>query len=390
MTTEARNYTDEAKKRRGGGRSDPPESKWGGREVGVEDIIDAGGDYRDWFTVDMRIKAWLQALGRHKRARATRRNLDTKEWDFGQSLVVGRMGANKSVLATYMCYKWYQKGHPVFSNGSLLFGRRLEGSELYDIVSLVPKCSVVFIDEAHGVFEGGAATTYGVRSWEILSAGLRKKNCKIIMASALAKKVAAGVRSECAEVWAPVKVKVTSDMPWTTKRPGHSDPRNFKVAWDVWDDYPFEGKDLTQPGGGRKTYGLGKPHHTRFAVGETVRNAFMLTDSFLPVDTAFAQKFAGKDAVTQARGGAEGKVNYDQFGEAHTKVLTTLLQLHSTGTAPEYIRATAIAGKIGLNNTTTGRLLSGLFGHVDGYFNNNKGYHLPTMIQTIYNEYDVE
>ena len=390
----ASSYQAEAERRRAtSDRSDPPEEEWAGREIDIDDVINAGGDYRDWFSVDMRINAHLRARGLFMLARRRRKRFNTGGWDFGQTLIVGRMGAKKSVLAAYLAYYWYVRGHPVFSNGSLLFGRRVEGAELYDVVSRIPHDSLIFVDEAHGTFESAASTTTGVRAWEIQAAGLRKLNCKIFMASAMAKMIAPAIRQECDTLLRPRKVKVSSEVPWQAKYANHSDPRNFLMGWDKWTGYPFQGADLIG-GGGRSGKSLGKPDATVITKNpNTVRNAFLLTDSFVPVDVAHAQLYARRGAMDAARanagqgngGGAQDRIQPTEWGPAHIGLVENILNLGDDD-APAFVKASALAPP-GATDVMTGKMLQYLFGHVKGAYNPKKGWNVEMLIEAAYNEY---
>ena len=382
-------YQAEADRRRSADdRSDPPEHLWGGRPITVDDVINAGGDYRDWFNVDMRIQAHLRAEGMYRLARRRRKTFNTGGWDFGQQLIVGRMGSKKSALASYIAYYWYQRGHPVFSNGSFLFGRKVEGAELYDIVAKVPHDSLIFVDEAHGTFESAAATTTGVRAWEIQSAGLRKLNCKIVMASAMAKMIAPAIRQECDTLLRPRKINVESESPWRSNPPSHSDPRNFMMAWDVWGGYPFQGADLVGGAGKSTKGGLGKPDSTKITRNpNAVRNAYLLTDSFVPVDMAHAQLYARRGEMDAARDGAAGgKINPTKWGPAHQNLVQGIIDYDLRQEKPEWVKASTLAPE-GVSDVVTGKMLNYLFGGVNGAHNSKRGWNLPLLIQAAFREY---
>ena len=363
------------------GRQDPPESDWAGRWVTEEDVNMACGDERDWFTYEMRLRAFRQGWARYTKARAKRRKMASK-FKFAQIMLIGDMGASKTTMAAWESYKWHQRGHVVFHNGPFLFGRMVEGAGIYEIVDQVPRNSVIAIDEAHTGLESGMSMSSGVRSFTILCAGLRKKNCRLILMTAMAVMVSRKIRDMTSEVWRPNKPNVQSaDFGYKSELPGHSDPKNFIFCWDVWHDFPFRGEDLTSSKGRHR--GFGPPDDTRIAQGEGVRNAFLLTDSFQPVETAVAQSFATKDAMTRHRETSKQGLTQD-----HRKLIGYLWQRANEDNPPSYINNEVLALQMDLPASRIGRLMSGLFGDVDG-IKTARGYHMETVMDAIEDKFNI-
>ena len=346
------------------GRRDPPESAWAGHDVTEDAVVVASGDDRDWFEYEMRLRAFRRGQKLFRQARKRRRNFGS---GFGheQIMFVGQMGAKKTLSAAEEAFKWYQRGHPVFHNGGFLFGREVEGAQIYEIVDNVPMHSVILVDEAHSALESGSGTTSGVRGFVILEAGLRKKNCKLLLMSAMAKKVHPMVREMCSTVRRPLKVNIKKDdFGYTVHDPPHSNPVNFAIVWEEWRDYPFLGLDIIdgQRGGGHRE-GLGSPDALLLAQGESVRNAYMLIDSFRPVEPSVAMRYAGKAAMEEARA---QKQQGGQLSEDHQNVIWWLDERLNQPECPANIKTAVVAMALGKSESYVGRLMSGLFGDIDG------------------------
>ena len=366
------------------GRADPPESQWAGRWINETDVALSSGDERDWFTLEQRLATFNEGMKRYQTARRRRRKLSS-QFDFAQIMFVGDMGAKKSVAMGHEAYKWFQRGHPFFHNGGYNFGRLVEGADMYELVDRVPRNAVIAIDEAHTGLESGMAMATGVRAFAILGAGLRKKNCKLLMASAMAKMVVRTVRDMTSEVRQPLKVGIrVQDHGYALDYPEHSNPLNFVLVWQSWLDFPFRGVDLTE---GRRTRrrnnGLGPADVVRMAQGEGVRNAFLITDSFRPVDTAHAQRFAGKAAMEEARSAQAG------FTDDHRRVVTYLWERATSGECPAFIKPEMIGLALGMKSSAVGRLMNGIFGDVEGV-RKKDGYDMAIVGNTIAERFTVE
>ena len=366
------------------GRADPPESQWAGRWVNEADVALSSGDERDWFTPEQRLATFHEGMQRYQTARTRRRKLSS-QFDFAQIMFVGDMGAKKSVAMGHEAYKWFQRGHPFFHNGGYNFGRLVEGADIYELVDRVPRNAVIAIDEAHTGLESGMAMATGVRAFAILGAGLRKKNCKLFMASAMAKMVVRTVRDMTSEVRQPLKVGIrVQDHGYALDYPEHSNPLNFVLVWQSWGDFPFRGVDLTEGRRARRrNNGLGPADDTRMAQGESVRNAFLITDSFRPVDTAHAQRFAGKAAMDEARSAQTG------FTDDHRHVVTYLWERATSGDCPAFIKPEMMGMALGMKSAAVGRLMNGIFGDVEGV-RKKDGYDMAIVGNKIAERFNVE
>lgn len=337
---------------------------WPGRPVDDDDVRDASTDFRDWFNVHERLAAFHAAEDVHEYVlknprRRWKVGQEEDGWNFGMRMVVGKMGAKKSIWVCRQAYKWYAKGYPVFSNATLLFGNRVTGAELYDIVALIPPNSFIFIDEAHSTFESRLSGTTGVMAFEGMTAGLRKKNCHMDFASALSQRISRGIRVDCEELIRPIKMEVAlkTDRKYSNK----TNPANFMMAWQHWGGYPFAEHDIIAPR--MKQHGIGKPHHVRLAKGEGVRNAFLLTDSFDPLGIMEAQMYAGRQAMDDSR----AEVKRDAQTQAVYDAIWTLSDRYG-GQDDAWVGAGVIAEtsleKVSPQKTKT--ILEASFGHIPG------------------------
>ena len=348
------------------GRKDPPEDQWPGRWVDARDVMLSSGDERDWFTFPQRMEAHVRAMKLFRRARKHRlrraRGL-SPGFDFAQIMWVGDMGASKSVSAAEEAFFWFQRGHPFFHNGGFNFGRVVEGADIYEIIANVPMYSVIAIDEAHTGLESGMSMSTGVRGFAILCAGLRKKGCKLLLMSAMARMIVRIVREMTSEVRRPFKVEAApQDHGYNIDYKPRNDPRNFVLAWEKWGNFPFRGVDIVDGKGARKRNdGLGRADDVQGMCGESVRNAYLLTDSFRPVDTAHAQRYAGKAAMEEARAAQAAS----GFNEDHQRVAAWLVDFLNGPDCPTYVKTDVIALGVGMKPRAVGQLMNGIFGRVD-------------------------
>ena len=96
-------------------------------------------------------------------------------------------------------------------------------------------------------------------------------------------------------------------------------------------------------------------------MGESVRNAFLLTDSFQPVETAVAQQHAGKASMEQERRSNQG------LSDDHRRLIAELVNRLNETPPPSTLNSAVLALKLGLTDAQVGRMMSGIFGDVDGW-----------------------
>ena len=369
------------------GRKDPPPDAWPGREMSVMDVVHASGDERDWFSLQHRLDAfeWIQEKfwKAYKRRRTRRFDPQNNPMKFGQIMVVGDLGAGKSVLTMSDIIPYVANGHPFFHNGPWLCGRRVEGSSLYNIIGEIPRFSIVAYDETHVSFGSGMTSTTGVQSWDSDTAGFRKENARVYMPTAKAVLLAPNIRAASSEVWRPVKVSVGKrDIPDPDDVPKHSNRANFIQAWEVWRDYPFQAADIIDSGGTRmqRRSGLGEPHNVYLRNNETVRLGYLLTDSFAPVESTKIRENALKARMQEewsAGGGASGPL----LPPDTQRLVLGLQTVLDDERCPEWIDPVALAFDLGMRPYDVRNTLAQLFGNVDGARHPKKAWYSSDVLE---------
>ena len=171
----------------------PPEDQWPGRWVDARDVMLSSGDERDWFTFPQRMEAHVRAMKLFRQC--SEAPTPAQAWPQPglrlrpDHVGGGHGGVEERVGGRGGAFYWFQRGHPFFHNGGFNFGRVVEGADIYEIIANVPMYSVIAIDEAHTGLESGMSMSTGVRGFAILCAGLRKKGCKLLLMSAMARMI---------------------------------------------------------------------------------------------------------------------------------------------------------------------------------------------------------
>ena len=310
------------------GHEDVPEEEWPGRPVTEEDVKLASGHKLDVFTVEERLRAYRAVESSFHRHYETRSIVPN--WNF--TLVLGRMGEGKSTLVSILFGVRRAQGWPVFHTGSLLFGRVLAANEVYTAVNTMPDNSALFIDEAH-VFMGLAADNSRHSMMLLQSmAGLRKKNCDFILATAADDLMSRKLKREAHEVITPFRPDVAPrrdmsargirrrQLGLTPLGGAPRDSRLFRLGFTTIMGYPFAQDGILE------RYGLSPPSEDpgshemrqRMVHPRLVKEGLLLNDSFqqVPVGvqmTVNRQQIVdeqgdvlyGATATDQATGGLE-------------------------------------------------------------------------------------
>ena len=334
--------------------------EWPGRWVDDEDVAAACGDERDWFQYQHRLKASRNIRDTFWEVRGRRRKLTSRylgrgrKFEFAQIQIVGDVGASKSTLSVKEAAYWHERGHVVVTNGPALFGLRVEGSEIYTIVDRVPQMTVIIIDEAHSGLGGNLVQTIGYQEFLKLCAGIRKKQCRLILPTAMAEDVGRRIREMTSEVWEPVKPTIARrDYGYRITQPPHSDPANFVLCWQIWHGFPFREH--------RYRSKFPKADDIRLQQGEPVRRAFLCTDSFMPLDT-----FTGDHARREAMDEYREQQNQQNLTAEHQTVLMYLARrLQDEEGPPTYIHPETVSFDTGIEKARLGRVMLALFGDVD-------------------------
>ena len=384
-------------------RGDLPMSVWPGEWKTKYDVMRACGDPRDWFRFWWRYNAYCEAWANFLDARRRRRNLFSG-FDWNQVLIIGPFGAKKSTLMVYKAKLANDVGHAAFSNASLLFGWGLGHVEMYTAMGFMPKCSVLPIDESAASLSSRLGHGVAISTFIEMSLNTRKKNAQVALCGARDWDVAASVRRGCKEVWRPVdkdslqfeRREYPDDRLVQASGDPASDPSNFIIAWDVWDDFPYEKQDLID--GEADDKGFGPPDYTVIAEGEEVRNAFLLNDSF-QLAHAGAATTASRDDVkdflakyhemlAQLGAGPDGVVPGAVSAALHQgpklsdKVFAEIINLRDEEWNGKHIRPKDIAVRLGTSPQNVKEVLSNVMRDVE-YTTN--GYRTAEVFRWVAN-----
>ena len=351
-------------------RGDPPMARWPGQWVRKEAVMAACGDERDWFRFHHRYRAYRQAWGEFCDARRRRRRFSSG-FDWNQALIIGEYGAKKTTLGIKVAYEFFRRGHPVFSNASVLFGWHLEHEEMYTAMGFMPKHSVLLIDEGSAALSSRVGHGVSVSTFSEMNLNTRKQNCIVIYMTAHDWEMAASIRQHCKEVWKPLPsdlVSVGRNGQGVSGLHPADDPDNFTIAWDVWGDSPYSKRDLIE--GKKEEEGFGPPEATYYDEGETVRNAYLLNDTFELAKVGSAttsdrdvvksalDQFLNAQTLSHQEAGAPPA----RLGQDH-KVLRTveffMEQMESGG--KDYYRAGDVAKALGVSTQEAGQLIQRAF-----------------------------
>ena len=212
-------------------------------------------------------------------------------FDWNQILILGDFGSGKTSLGIHLARHWFGLGHAVFSNASCLFGWHLEHEEMYTAMGFMPKNSVLLIDESSAHLASRVGHGVAISSFSEMNLNTRKQNTVVVYMSAKDWEIAPSIRRSCKEVWMPVpKEDLHVDGEEVVVQAGAGEdraegrmapannPDNFRLAWHVWDDYPYSKRNLIE--GKDDDPGFGPPTYTMFDEGENVRRALLLNDTF--------------------------------------------------------------------------------------------------------------
>lgn len=342
-------------------RGDPPMEKWPGRWITRYDIMASCGDERDWFRYGHKLAAYKQVCLEFMDARRRRRSI-RKDFSWNQILIMGDYGVGKTTLGAKVALEMFRLGHPVFSNASILFGWHLDGEELYTALASMPKNSVFLVDEGSAALSGRMGHGVAVSTFVEMNLNSRKKNVMLIYMTAQDWELAASVRRGCKEVWRPLTkerlvVLNEGDDDWSSGplKPA-DDPDNFRMAWDVWDDFPYRKSDIID-GKGKDDEGFGEPTVTWYDDGENVRMAYLLNDSFALAEAGGAT-VADRDVVKDALRALWDRRDPVMTQDAAT--LTYLMDLQQSGAAGEYISPAELAGHLGTTASAASQALGKL------------------------------
>ena len=357
-------------------RGNPPPNLWPGRFRTREDIMAATGDERDWFRYGHRLAAYRRAVGAFVTARRARRKL-VSNFEWNQVLIIGEYGASKSTLQIKAALDKMWLGHATFFNASFLCGWYLQEEEMYTALSRLPKASVMGIDETSAHLSGIVAHSVAVTAYSDNNLNTRKQNGMVIYSSAHDWEIAPSIRAACKEVWMPVKIE-DLDVERAEYDTGRrirpaEDPDRFRLAWHVWDKYPYKRANLIEGGRDAKREGFGPPTRTMYDDGNRVRDAFLLNDTF-ELAKAGAARIADRDAIREdLEAAAEGRQPRRRKNEKTERMHAIMQHLQEAEPhVDEYITASEIGRAVGIDPRVAGTLLRQMVPNLRNV--QNKGY----------------
>ena len=357
-------------------RKDPSPEVWPGEIVTREMVMASMGDQRDWFRYMHKYDAYQRYWREWTHARQVRRNFMADfEWD--QILVLGDYGSGKTTIAIDFALPYFSRGHYVAFNASAMFGWRVSLNEGYTAKNRMPKASIEVWDEASAYLASRVGHGVAVSAFSEGNLNSRKQNTKVVYMSAQDWGIAANIRRECKQVWKPVPKQdlLVDEQEWDDGKRSRvdpaNDPANFRLAYYVWDDFPYKKRDLIEGEDPNDTKGFGAPSYIVYHEGNQVRDAFLLNDTFQLADIG-AAGIADRDEIKaqlehdyRARqAGANGitEAMYSPTPQANEKEIR-LMQIieQNEHNPPEYFTAGEIAKELGVHPTAAGQLVTSMF-----------------------------
>ena len=339
--------------------------KWPGRWQTRFDLMASMGDERDWFRYGHKYEAYRQACVEFMDARRRRRSFRNFGWN--QILILGDYGVGKTTLGVKFALEQFRRGHPVFSNASLTFGWHLEAEEMYTAMGFMPHNACLLIDEGSAALSGRVGHGVAIATFNEMNLNSRKRSCVCIYMTAMDWELAASIRRNCKEVWRPLpqdRLVVEDDDDWPEQMDRvlpRNNPDNFRMAWDVWDDFPYRKSNIID--GKQDDEGFGEPTYTMYDDGDNVRRAYMLNDSF-QLAQAGAATMADRNVVksnletflVEAQPGAvaaaEGSLKWKM-----EKVIQYFIDEANAGGGPAFYKPATIARYLDVDPAEAGRLL---------------------------------
>ena len=357
-------------------RGDLDVDDWPGRVVSHHDIMAASGDPRDWFRYGWRKKAADRAWAEWADARARRElygNLATN-FNWNQILILGDYGSGKTTLGIWLARYFYGLGHAVFSNASCLFGWRLRHEEMYTAMGTMPANSVLLIDESSAALASRVGHSVAVTTFTEMNLNSRKRNCVVIYMSAQDHEIAASIRRYCKEVWMPIpkdELTIEGESRYSGLQPAMN-PDNFRMAFHVWDDFPYRRDNLITEDPEERRKGFGPPSYTVYDEGNHVRRAYVLNDTF-EMAAAGAATIADKDIIKgNLKDFRDGRVPGTTNGvdNRHHRLNLLLLYLQERrADMPLHFSAGELGQAMGVNPAQAGIIVAEAFAikQVKGY-----------------------
>ena len=361
-------------------RGDHQMEDWPGVEVSHYDIMAASGDPRDWFRYGWRRRAADRAWAEWADARA-RRELNgnlAADFEWNQILILGDYGSRKTTTGIWAARNFFGLGHMVFSNASCLFGFHLRHEEMYTAMGTMPANSVLLIDESSAALASRVGHSVAVTTFTEMNLNSRKRNCVVVYMSAQDHEIAASIRRYCKEVWMPISkddLTIEGESRYTGRNPAMN-PDNFRLAYHVWDDFPYRRDNLITEDPEERRKGFGPPAYTVYDEGEHVRRAYLLNDTF-EMAAAGAATIADKDVIKDnLRDFRDGRIPGTTGSVDNRKHRLNLLLLYlqeKRTDPPMHYSAGELGQAMGVNPAQAGIIVAEAFG-----IKQVKGYGFPS------------
>ena len=180
-------------------------------------------------------------------------------------IVEGDTGAGKSAACTYFNLLWtIQHGSDLCHNGMIGPGRHLEGGQLQWITAMdtIKTGTLVWLDEAASIIRHGRDSSDIQEFFNQSATGIRKKNAKLGLSSAMDYRIGSVARGTADRFWLPEKLELRLDektlaklrkaLPKGETLRGKHDPRNFAYRLLTTSDKPYRPQSIFDPVTGRQ------------------------------------------------------------------------------------------------------------------------------------------
>ena len=221
----------------------------------------ASSDPRDWYTPEERYVA-IAACNRKIQEAQRLRNPRYRPEIY---LVEGDTGTGKSAVCTYWNVLWaLQHGAEFVHNGMVGPGRHMEGGQLEWITALdsITPGTLLWLDEAASIIRHGRDSADIQEFFNQSATGIRKKNAKMGLSSAMDYRIGSVVRGSADKFWLPQKVplylnrktreRMRKQMPRGAALAGKHDPSNFSYRLLTTAEKPMRPASMFDPVTGRK------------------------------------------------------------------------------------------------------------------------------------------
>lgn len=226
---------------------------------------EAHDEKRDAFSKKMRLTAWDKLEEEFQ----DYKDLDRPYQDSVVMLSADR-GEGKTLIAGLMGARARAQGMEVFSNASFLFGTRITAEEVFTFAESLPDNCFIFLDEAHTLVDRYSEQSLRNRTLANSLSLLRKKGCRMVLASVHEETVAMSLKSNVQSLVIPRKYR-PSGRP---KFPPWCYVRTILIGPD-----PFRGRRLSD------SWGVPRPRGPTRKITRPPIEPLMLYEAAKLIDT---------------------------------------------------------------------------------------------------------